>query len=37
MVIRVIKVIIYELPIYVFNNHVNNAIKGHIAGEVINP
>jgi hypothetical protein len=36
-VARVIEVAVYGLPIYVFDRHVNGAVKGRIAGEVIDP
>ena len=34
---RIIKIIIYKLSIYIFNSHINNIIKGYIIREIINP
>jgi hypothetical protein len=31
------EVTVYGLPIYIFDSHVNGAVRGHITGEVINP
>ena len=34
---RVVEITVYGLPIYVFDSHVDSAVRGHITGEVINP
>ena len=34
---RVVEITVYRLLIYVFNSHIDNTIRGHITGKVINP
>ena len=37
MVARIIEIIVYRLPIYIFNSYIDNTIREYITRKVINP